>query len=427
MGVWTKGAAIGAALAFQKLPRVAIRAAQRKKLAKILALAETLPHYRDTFAAAGVRAADFRELEDLARFPLLTKAAVRAGYPTRLLARPVTPADVYFKTSGTSGQFMEIVYGAEANTVLDAVYLRALLATGWRPWQRMAYFWWDPKPESRNLVQRVIAGRKYMRPVDPNPDVQLSALREIKPHVIYHFPSSLAMLARIIEPLGGPIALGFRPEIIISHGELLLPETRAVIERGFGCKVWNQYGAQEMNRIGWDCDAHAGLHLAADTVHLEVLGEGGQPVADGEEGELVLTNLVNDLMPFVRYRIGDAGRVIPGPCACGSALPRFELTEGRFDDVLRIPDGRRIGPRSLAPVIEDLPGISQYRVIQSALDRVKVLIVPESGTAGDATAASVGAAVRGILGAEVQVETSVVAEIPLSRRGKLRKIVCEIV
>lgn len=417
-----KGAAIASALAFQKRSIASIRATQQAKLARIVAIAETLPHYRETFAKAGVCASDLRELDDLARFPLLSKPEVRAGYPSRLLTRPVTPADVYFKTSGTSGQFMEIVYGAEANTELDAVYLRALLATGWRPWKRMAYFWWDPKPEKRSLFQRLIAGRKFTRPVDPNPEQQLGELRTIKPQVIYHFPTSLAMIARLLD--GRP--LGFVPEVIISHGELLLPETRAVIERGFGCKVWNQYGAQEMNRIGWDCAEHAGLHLAADTVYLEVLGPDGKRVPDGEEGELVLTNLVNDLMPFVRYRIGDAGRIIPGRCACGVELPRFELTEGRFDDVLRVPDGRRIGPRSLAPVIEDLPGISQYRVIQSAPDRVKVLIVPERGAPGDATATAVGAAVRGVLGHEVEVETSLVAEIPLSRRGKLRKIVCEI-
>ena len=120
--------------------------------------------------------------------------------------------------------------------------------------------------------------------------------------------------------------------------------------------MWNQYGAQEFNRVGWDCSEHQTMHLDADSVVLEVLDpDGDRPLAPGEEGELVLTGLHNDLMPLVRYRIGDAGRLVEGPCGCGRALPLFEITEGRLDDILSLPDGRRIGPRVLAPRIEQVP------------------------------------------------------------------------
>jgi phenylacetate-CoA ligase len=379
---------------------------------------ENVPLYRETFRKAGVGAKDLRTLGDLARFPLLTREQVVAAYPDGILSRAPRPDDVLFRTSGTSGLFMQIAYDAAANDFLDAIYGRALFSVGYRPWDRIAYFWWDAASKPTRSYERLGLMRKHLLPVDPDPEKQIASIAALDPRVIYHFPSSLILIARELEKRRVDRV---RPALVICHGELMTREQRAYIERVFGCPVYDQYGAQEFNRMGWDCRQHDGFHQDDESVHLEFVHD-REVVADGEVGEVVVTGLANRLMPLIRYRIGDVGHRVAGRCACGRTLPRFALTEGRLDDVLELPDGARIGPRTLAPRIEQLSGFRQYRVVQTHADRVQVSLVKERDAAADLEA-KVHELVARTLGASVSVEVRAVDDIPLSRRGKLRKII----
>jgi phenylacetate-CoA ligase len=404
--------------AFQWLPSPAIEAYKVRRLRKILALCErSVPLYREKFRDAGVGSRDLRALDDLRAFPVITREEVIAAYPDGILSRPTRSDDVVFRTSGTSGQFMQIAYSPQANDFLDAVYGRALFNAGYRPWDRIAYYWWEAAPKPPRLYERLGLMRKDFLPVHPDPAEQLRDLERLHPRVIYHFPSSMLLVARLVEEQGTTM----RPERVICHGEIMLPEQRAYLERILRCPVYDQYGAQEFNRMGWDCDAHTGFHEDSDSVHLEVLA-GSRAAAPAEEGEIMVTGLVNDLMPLVRYRIGDTGLFEGERCTCGRSLPLFRLTEGRLDDVLELPGGHRIGPRALAPRIEDLRGFRQYRVIQRAPDHLEVLLVCDDD-ADDRLEARVSETVKTVVGPDVRIEIRRVGEITLSRRGKLRKIV----
>jgi phenylacetate-CoA ligase len=390
-----------------------------RRLRDIVSFAEKhVPLYRESFRKAGVTARDLRRLEDLAAFPLLTRDQVVAAYPDGILSRAPRPDDVVFRTSGTSGLFMQIAYDAAANDFLDAVYGRALFSVGYRPWDRIAYFWWDAVPKPTRSYERLGLMKKHLIPVDPDPQKQVDAIAALDARVIYHFPSSLLLIARILERRPDP---RIRPALVVAHGELMTKEQRLEIERVFRCPVHDQYGAQEFNRMGWDCAHHDGFHQDDESVHLEFVGERGV-VPDGEVGELVVTGLANELMPLIRYRIGDVGRRIVEPCRCGRGLPRFALTEGRLDDVLDLPGGERIGPRTLAPRIESLRGFRQYRVVQTHPDRVQVSLVKEHDAGADVER-QVHDIVSRTLGSAMHVEVRAVDDIPLSRRGKLRKII----
>jgi phenylacetate-CoA ligase len=263
--------------------------------------------------------------------------------------------------------------------------------------------------------------RKQYLSLDPDPRVQLRELRRIGPDYIYNFPSVMMMLARIVQSEG----LGdLSPQGIICHGEYMPQEIQREIARAFRCPVFNQYGAQEFNRMAWDCSAQGPMHIDADNVLIEVL-DGDRVVEVGQEGELVVTGLANPLMPLIRYRIGDAGRLVAGSCPCGRGLPLLEITEGRMDDILVLPGGRRIGPRVIAPRIEELSGFTQYRVVQKTSDRVEVLVVFDPG-AEERTSPRILEVTRQVLGAGVQVSVTPVDSIALNRRGKLRKVVSEV-
>jgi len=386
----------------------------------MIAFAEAnVPLHRERFREAGVSAKDMRSIADLAHFPILTRSEVVAAYPDGILSRPAKPDDVVFRTSGTSGQFMQIAYDARANDQLDAVYMRALLATGYRPWHRMAYFWYEShKPQE--LHERLGLFRKTYMTVHPDPREQLAELRRFAPHFIYHFPSSLSMIARLMEAEG---TRDLRPLGVISQGEFMAPETQEQLSKAFGCPVWNQYGAQEFNRLGWNCRRFEGLHLDADSAVLEVV-DGERPIEVGREGDLVFTGLLNPLMPLIRYRIGDVGRLLPRSCSCRRGLPLFEITEGRRDDVLVMPDGTRVGPRVLAPRIEALPGFSLYRVVHKRPDQIEILVVKDPSAPPDLDRLLVDA-VSTVVGNQVNVVVKPVQDIALSSRGKLRKIISE--
>jgi phenylacetate-CoA ligase len=299
------------------------------------------------------------------------------------------------------------------------VYARALFNAGYKPWDEIAYYWWEPDPKPLRPYERVGLMKKTFLKVHADPERQLAELEALKPDVIYHFPSSMLLVARILEARAGARML--RPRLVICHGELMTREQRDYLERVLGCPVYDQYGAQEFNRMGWDCAAHRGFHEDSDSVHVEILA--GERVAlPGEEGDLVVTGLTNDLMPLIRYRIGDVGTPLGGACSCGRSLPMYRVTEGRRDDVIELADGKRVGPRTLAPQIEELRGFRQYRLIQRAPDRFEVLLVSEPDAPPDLEA-QIASVVTSVLGNRISIDVHRVPSIELSRRGKLRKIV----
>ena len=411
---------LSARMAFQWLPSASVDAYKLRRLRAVLEIAERhAPIYRERFRRAGIRARDLRSLDDLRHFPTVTREEVTAAYPDGVLTRAPRSNDVVFRTSGTSGLFMQIAYSARANDFLDAVYARALFNVGYRPLDKLAYYWWEPKPKPLRSYERLGLMRKHFLPIHPDPAQQLADLDALRPDVVYHFPSSLLLIARLLEHDSRRHA--FKPRLAICHGELMTKEQRRYLERVFGCPVYDQYGAQEFNRMGWDCAAHRGLHEDSDSVHIEVLRD-GEPAGIGVEGEIVVSGLVNDLMPLVRYRIGDAGRMLGERCSCKRALRLYELTEGRLDDVLELPDGRRVGPRTLAPRIEELRGFHQYRVRQTSPNAIEVLLVRDPGTPVSELEQQVTTVVREALGAGVTIQVHSVPEIKLSARGKLRKI-----
>ncbi|HVU03161.1 MAG TPA: hypothetical protein VHE30_15480 [Polyangiaceae bacterium] len=420
MSTFRKLEYLAACAAFQWLPEPVIQAEKLRRLRRMLALAEAkVPLYREKFRAAGVRAKDLRSLSDLSAFPVVTREEIVSANLADVLSRAPAPDDVQFRTSGTSGQFMRIAYGARAADFLDAVYARALFNAGYRPWDEIAYYWWESKEKPLRPYEKLGLMKKTFLPVHADPEEQLRELDQLQPDVVYHFPSSMLLVARVLEKDRARHRLA--PRLVICHGELMTREQRVYLEGVLGCPVYDQYGAQEFNRMGWDCEHHVGLHEDSDSVHIEILA-GDRAAAPGEEGELVVTGLANDLMPLIRYRIGDAGMFLSESCPCGRKLRLFRLTEGRLDDVLELPSGRRIGPRALAPRIEELRGFHQYRVLQKTRDSIEVRLVCER----DADAGldgRVAAAVRSVVGEGVDVTTVRVPEIPLSRRGKLRKIV----
>jgi phenylacetate-CoA ligase len=185
---------------------------------------------------------------------------------------------------------------------------------------------------------------------------------------------------------------GFRmnaPGAIVSSAGTLLPHMRERIESAFGAEVFDRYGTREVGNVAAECDRHEGLHVFGETTIVEVVNEDGRAVGEGEEGEILVTNLHNYTMPLIRYRIGD--RAVRGAdrCSCGRAYPLLARVVGRSESCVHRRDGGVVLPEFFIHVIgvEYNDGsIGKFQVVQEALDRITVVIVPAEGAGEKALA-----------------------------------------
>ena len=154
---------------------------------------------------------------------------------------------------------------------------------------------------------------------------------------------------------------------VYSTAELLQDWQRQVIQQAFGCKVFNQYGCREVPNIAWECRA-GNMHVFSDMVYLESVR------SDGED-RLLVTSLTNRLMPFIRYDIGDTGRLLEGECDCGLPFPLMRMDMCRQNDLIRTRNGKRIHPAYFNRLLYGVTDVTEYQWVQTHLDRLQLKLV----------------------------------------------------
>jgi len=314
----------------------------------------------------------------LASWPVLDKTRVRTD-PESFLAPGSTRGLYQEHTSGTTGTPLRLWWDRQA---VRGWY--ALVEARSRGWHGVS------RHDRWALLggQLVVAGDRRRPPywvwnaalrqlylsawhLSPTTVADYAAeLRRVRPTHLLGYPSALATLARLALDGGRDLP---RPKVVLTNAEPLLDHQRAVIAEAFGCPVRDTYGLAELVAGAAECEAGT-LHLWPEVGAVECLGPGDTPTEG--EGALVATGLLNEAMPLIRYRTGDrvGGPVRWDPCACGRRLPALPRVEGRDDDVVVTPDGRRLG--RLDPVFKaDLP-LVEAQIIQDRPDRLRLRVVP---------------------------------------------------
>lgn len=168
---------------------------------------------------------------------------------------------------------------------------------------------------------------------------------------------------------------------------------------------------------------HSGLHVAPELSIVEFI-KNGRPVSSGETGEIVVTNLWNYSLPFIRYKTGDLGKPTNRICQCGRSLPLIDSLEGRTTDILTFSNGVSLSGPALTLIFRDIP-VDKYQIIQSQIDKVIVNLVK-----GKAFTSKDLKYIRDVfnahVGPDVVVDFNFVNKIPLTKSGKLRFIISEI-
>lgn len=161
-------------------------------------------------------------------------------------------------------------------------------------------------------------------------------------------------------------------------GEEFTDELRIRIQECFHCPVVNQYGANEVNSIAYECPM-GNLHCLEDNVFVEILNDEGKPVPEGEAGNIYVTTCHNHVMPFIRYGTGDIGSLEQNTCSCGHKGRILKLRSGRKDDWVRMEDGQKVNPYVFVQAVDCVNAIYdrcifQFQVIQTAYRNFQVLL-----------------------------------------------------
>ena len=215
-----------------------------------------------------------------------------------------------------------------------------------------------------------------------SPAYVLEVLQRLQPTVIVAVPSFLRLIADKAREAGLDLHGGSVQKAIcigepIRDRSLALNIAGRAIELAWGAKVYSTYGVTELANSLCECDAGAGGHLHDQQLHLEVLDDAGQPVADGEVGEVVATTFGVEAMPLIRYRTGDCAALFRAPCACGRTTPRLGPVVGRKHQRLKFK-GVSLFPSTLQAALEEADGVEAFVVVATAgselSDTIEVLV-----------------------------------------------------
>lgn len=405
-----------------------LKAIQWSKTASLLKFSyEHVPYYRARWAAAGIHWQDIKSIEDFARLPLLTKDDIRNNYDG-LVAGPFKGQNYRKKTGGSTGQPLAFEYTQESNQRRQAVMMRDYAWAGARPARRTAYVWGADigKLPLATRIKSALHNRLLRRKMlnsfvlsDSNIDKYLDEIDRYRPDVLVGYVSPLHLLARHRLKQGGS---HWQPQTIVTGAEGLLEFQRRDLELAFGCKVFNTYGCREFMSIAAECPEHKGLHINMDHLVVELLDPNDQPA---QSGQVVITDLHNYGMPFIRYVNGDLATGLAGTCTCGRQLPRLASVEGRKLDVIRTQDGRMLAGEFFPHLMKDIPGVEKFQVVQTNLRKLAINIVRDVSFNAESMK-FLDIEIRKVLGGGIDIQYKFVSSIPLTSSGKLRVTISEL-
>jgi phenylacetate-CoA ligase len=409
----------------------AIEADQGRRLAATIAHARRhVPYYRETMARLGLVPGDFVTAADLARLPLLDRGEVQRD-PERFVS-DAQPIERYVarKTGGSSGEPLTVYSNPFALVQAAAFHQRAgslhrriarrrlgcrtMLIGGQRP-QSM-------RPVTRMLARlRKLAGAEVRLASNREPlERTLEEIDSFRPHVVCSYGSYMEALFESLRASGRQIHL---PRLVVYGSDAMSAAGRALVSEGFGIPVLSVYGAHEAVWPGFECEEHLGFHLNLDLSPIRIVDEDGREVADGESGEVVVSNLVNRGTTLLNYRLGDAAHKMPTPCPCGRTLPLLSFVEGRLGDWVQTPTGQRMHEQALRGLFSGEREIRRYQVVQRTRSHFAIGLVASSDCNRQSLEARLAAKFVDLLGDGTTVEVAFVEDLPRTAGGKVRNVV----
>jgi phenylacetate-CoA ligase len=412
----------------QWLARSELEQIQFEGLRKLLSHASRhCPYYRETWREAGLDPSRLQSLKDLERWPVVQRETIREHRFQMRSERPVSRV-LPKATGGSSGAPLHFDIDLHSYEKRTAAMHRGYGWANAEPGTKQLYFWGVPlgertrwqrcKDDFFHRIQRHLILNTFDFSEERAAEF-LGRLNRFRPDVIVAYTNPLYCFARVLAERG---VAPRPPRSIVVGAEKLHDFQRALIEKVFQAPVFETYGAREFMLIGAECARHDGLHVTMENLVVEVLDENGHPAPEGVEGNVVITDLTNYAMPFIRYVNGDRAVAASTACSCGRGLPLLQRITGRRLDVLRTEDGRIIPGEFFPHLLKDFPAVVRFQVVQESLDKIEIRAVLRPSWS-EADRRTLDNELRKVLGPDLRVDFRQVDAIPLTAMGKLQVVV----
>ncbi len=406
---------------------------QTARLKRMLAhAAANVPYYRERVKPEHYERLRAGEWSGFFRIPPTPKSAVRRDPNCFLLGGRMPAGSIAWNTSGTTGTPMTLFYSRDSVSRQYAFVERYREQAGVSRFARRAQFtgklivpgdggrsqgrgrFWRYDWANRCLLLSTVHLSRETIPA------YLAAIRRFEPEYLTGYPSAIALLAQHV--LRRPQD-GLPLKAVLTSAETLLEEQRLAIGSAFGSRVYDQYGQTEMQSFWFEC-RYGRMHAHPLFGVTEILRPDGRPCEPGETGDVVLTGLINEAMPLLRYEVGDrAAWSEETRCPCGRQMAIVAAIEGRRDDYLYSRERGWLG--RMDPALKGVEGLLECQFVQEVPEQVEVRYVAlPSLTAGDL--GKLRRNLRDRLGDTIEIRMVEMAAIPRGANGKFRTVVSKL-
>ena len=411
----------------------ALERTQRRGVRRVVAHAyEHVPYYRETMRRLGLGPHDFAGAADLAKLPLIEREELQRD-PEYFVstARPIERY-VQLATDGTTGVPITVYHdpfalfrGATHSERREATVFRL---AGRRFRLRRVFVgsrMGTLARTSRAFRHRSLipAGLRYsdlhlsMREPPAKNAERISAFRADFMHA---YGSYVEALFTHLHRSGTPF---HAPKVVVYGADGVSEPMRRLIAEKFGVALLSEYGAGEAHHVALECERHGGLHLNVDLYPLRIVDPEGRELADGNSGEVVVSNLVNRATVLLNYRLGDRATKLRGPCPCGRTLPLLSFPEGRIDDWVASPSGEPVHAQEVRGLIlADDRWVLAFQIEQLSPSRFKVAAVAAEGADRDALRTRIQGRFAERFGERTSTEVSFVDSLVRTPGGKVRVV-----
>jgi phenylacetate-CoA ligase len=362
---------------------------QEQKTIRLIRFAyENVPFYREKYDKNSINVYDLKNQKDIELVPLITKDEIRQNFQNFFAGNVNKKYGKFITTGGSTGQPLKVYH--------DNRYVTSALM--WR-----MYKWWNLPLNSSiatvyretnlTLKQKLIDYSRWWPSRHLNIDASaltetdiinfIQRFNKIKPKLLHGYVGSVLTIAQYI--LDNKLTI-FSPSAIWVTSAPLSKNVDMIIQKAFGSNVYDQYGCCEVFYLASECSRKEGLHIFSDVRRIDIVNEDGTKCPDGQNGNILVTDLENYFFPLIKYANGDTGRKLDQKCSCGVALPLLDKVKGRVTDMIKLPDGTSISGDFMTTIFDDFPdAVKQFQLYQQKDKSIILKIVQRSDNPGSNT------------------------------------------
>ena len=403
---------------------------QSTRLKKLVRHAySTVPFYRDHYKKNGVHPDEINSVDDISKLPLITREDVRIAEDKLLSSAYCKNKLIHGHTSGTTGSPLSFYWDKQTCVYNNAVDWRQKAWAGINYGEKIALllgrtivptsktkppFWQLDRIHNTLWMSSFHLSEQFLPHF-------LKKLRQYKPAAIEGYPSTVFILARYLKSIGETLPV----KAVFTSSETLLPLQRSIIEDRFQAPVYDFFGMAERVAFATQCAEAHEYHLNFENAINEVVDTEGKTLAEGEEGYLVGTSLLNYGMPFIRYKTSDITTINTEQCSCGRFMHRFKGVTTKDEDIVVTPEGKLVSSSVLTHPFKPLDAVQESQIIQEETDLLRIKIVRRSEYSEE-DSNHLTSALRERVGPKMRIELEFVDSIPRTKAGKFRWVISKV-